>query len=193
MVMFKFVQFWFYALQMRRSYYAAERAKNLYDQERAFKFLRKARRAGCAALQIRSPIVHKRWRAALKKNLVAVHVLYQQELIIQQIPEEDFELIVSAMQVLSGWAEMKIQPNVNQIAAMVDVFEVAKSSLNSVDDVIELSMVYGHKQVFAPLWNIMQPFLAGEVTREETMKRLDACAEKLHKWLPEMILFPHPQ
>lgn len=52
--MLSFVRFIWYAMQMRRSYYAAEKAE---DEENTFQFLRKARRSGRAALQIQSPLI----------------------------------------------------------------------------------------------------------------------------------------
>lgn len=124
--MFKFAQFWFYALQMRRSYYAAEKAK---DEESTFQFLRKVRQAGRAALQIQSPFIHERWRVAMKKNLVSLHGLYQRG-VIARIPEEDLETVVYTIKVLNDWAEMNIQPNASQIAALLNVFDIKKRHLN---------------------------------------------------------------
>lgn len=182
--MFKFARFWFYALQMRRSYYAAERAE---DDERVFQFLRKARQAGRTALQIQSPFISQKIRAAMTRSLVAVHGLYQRGL-IARIPEEDLELVVSAMTHMKVLADMGIPPNVNQVVSAINTFEIAKSRLDL--DAKVSSIIYGSEYVPAPLRNIMQPFLAGEATREETEKRLDECVGKLRKWLPELILFP---
>lgn len=180
--MLSFVRFIWYAMQMRRSYYAAEKAE---DEENTFQFLRKARRSGRAALQIQSPLISQKIRAAMTKGLVAIHGLYQRG-VIARIPEEDLELVASALKVLNGWAVMEIQPNISQITAVISVFEDAKSSVKDVD----FNKIYDGKNAFAPIRNIMQSFFAGEATREETEKRLDACAGKLRKWLPELILFP---
>lgn len=180
--MFRFVRFLVYAMRMRRSYYAATRAK---DEESTFQFLRKARQFGLAALQIQSPFIPQQVRAAMKKNLVAVHGLYQRGL-IARMPEEDLELVVFIFKLLKSWSDMNIIPNARQVESAIQIFETAKFHLNSGAN---LGMIYGGERALMPLRNIMQPFFAGEATREETEKRLDECAGKLRKWLPEMILF----
>lgn len=186
--MFKFVQFWFYALQMRHSYKIAERAEN---EERTFQFLRKARQVGCAALQIRSPIIHERWRAAMKKNLVAVHSLYLRGL-IARIPEGDLELVASVMRHMRTWADMGVMPNAHQAYTLIREFKTAKNCLrmSSGNTDVALRQIYCGRYVFPPLGSIFQSFFAGEATREQTEKRLDEYAGKLRKWLPELILFP---
>lgn len=175
------LRFIFYAVQMRRSYYTAERAK---DKESVFQFLRKARQAGRTALQIQSPLISQQVRSVVKKNLVAIHGLYQRG-VIARIPEEDLELVSYALKTMKAWVAMGIASNVSQVATMVRPFEIAKKYLDA--DVEDVRMVHWD---FTPLYNVMMSFCAGKITREETEKRLDECAEKLRKWLPELFLFP---
>ncbi len=181
--MFETVRFGFYAGTVRSCFKAAARAKEVGNDQKVVLLLKKAMLAGQNALSIKSPKISEQQRSAVANSVSTVQWVYQREL-IRQIPEEDRELLMS---VLKPWMDMSIFTiGAHPVGLMIGMFDIAKSRLGKGKEV--LGIIYKGDHVPVPLWNIMQPFLAGEATQEETEKRLDECTAKLRKWMPE--LFP---
>lgn len=181
--MFETVKFGFHSAKMLSIFKAAAKAKEAGNNQQALLLLRKAMDAGQAALSIQSPKISEQQRSAVANGISSGQKLYQREL-IAQMPEDDRELLMS---VLKSWADMGIVTiGAHPIDQMIGMFEIAKSRLGTGREV--LGIIYKGDHVPAPLRNIMQPFLSGEASQEETEKRLDECTAKLKKWMPE--LFP---
>lgn len=181
--MFETVKFEFHSAKMRGIAKAAAKAKKAGNNQQALLLLRKALEAGHAALSIQGPKISEQQRSAIANIISSGQKLCQREL-IAQMPEDDRELLVS---VLKSWTDMGIVTiGAHPIDQMIGMFDIAKRRLGTGKEV--LGIIYKGDHVPAPLRNIMQPFLAEEVTQEETEKRLDECTAKLRKWMPE--LFP---
>jgi len=181
--MFETVRFGFHAGMVLNYFKAAARAKEVGNDQKTVLLLKKAMQAGQNALSIKSPKISDEQRATVQSGISSAQNLYQREL-IAQTPEEDRELLMS---VLKSWADMGIVTiGAHPIDQMIGMFEIAKSRLDKGKEV--LGIIYKGEHVPAPLQNIMQPFLAGEATQEETGKRLDECTAKLRKWMPELFL-----
>lgn len=184
--MFEAAKFNFHAGMVLDYFKAAARAKEVGNDQKTLLLLKKAMQAGQNVLSIKSPEISDEQRATVQIVISSVQKLYQLEL-VARMPEEDRELLMS---VLKSWSDMGIATiGVHPLDQMIGMFEIAKNRLDKGDKGKEvLGIIYESDHVPAPLRNIMQPFLAGEASQEETAKRLDECTAKLRKWMPE--LFP---
>jgi len=181
--MFEPLKFAFHANVMLGLMKSATRAKETGDDRRALHLLKKALKFGHHALAIQSVKISKQQRAVVTDGISATQRLYQCEL-ITQMPKDDQELLLS---VLKSWADMGIvTSSAYPGKQMIGMFEIAKNRLASGKEV--LGMLYEGGHVPAPLRKIIQSFLAGKTTQEETEKQLDSCTVKLKELIPQ--LFP---
>ncbi len=159
------MRFGFYAGMILSYFKAAERAKKVGNNQKTLQLLKNAMWAGKKALNIgtESLNIDNEQRATVQSAISSAQELYQREL-IAHVPEEDRELLMIGTYPLDQ---------------MIVMFEIAKGRLAKGREA--LGTIYEGDYVPAPLRNIMQPFLLGEATQEETAKRLDECMAKLRK------------
>lgn len=181
--MFEITKFNSYGNRMFGLAEAAMEAKTKGNGKKALELLREVLKVGHSALSIQSSKISERKRLIVAKLIMGTQKVYQREL-IAQMPEEDRGLLLS---VLKSWTDISVVTiGTPPIEQMIGMFEIAKNRLDKSKET--LGILYGGDHVTAPLRNIIQPFLVGQATQEETTKRLDECTAKLRKWLPE--LFP---
>ncbi len=181
--MFENVRFGFHSAKMFGMFKAATKAKEEGNNQGALLLLRKALETGHTALSIHGSKINEQQRSAVTSCISSGHKMYHREL-IAQMPEDDRELVMSVLKI---WTDMGIVTiGAHPIEQMIGMFDIAKSRLDSGKEV--LGMLYDGDHVPTPLRTIMQLFLAGEVSQEETEMQLDECTGKLRKWIPK--LFP---
>ena len=181
--MFERTRFGFHSGRMFAGFKIADRAYAKGDNRKALLALRGGLEAGHAALKIKSSNINGEARAAVAEFLPKIEELYRMELLVQ-MPEGDRELLKSVMK---SWTEMGVMTlAVHPTDQMIGMFDIAKRRLGIGTEALKI--VYDGDHVPAPLRKLMQAFLSGTISQEETEKRLDECAATLEKWMPE--LFP---
>lgn len=123
-----------------------------------------------------------------QRDLAAIIFIAKKKYIhgmLEYMPDYDRNLVMSVTKFWGEWIDMGgVQTEVTPIEQIINMFDIAKSCL--CDGGEAFGILYSDDRVPAQLWNIMQPFLAKEVTLEETEAQLDRCIAVLRKWLPEM-------
>ena len=108
---------------------------------------------------------------------------HQQEL-LSQIPEAEREVLLS---VIEFWSNMGITVvGASPLQQLIGVFDIAKHRLDGGKEVLRI--IYDGEHTPPLLRSIIQPFLEGGASKEETKARLDECTSTLQKWLPALLL-----
>ncbi|MFA6428963.1 MAG: hypothetical protein WCV84_00505 [Patescibacteria group bacterium] len=117
-------------------------------------------------------------RAAINDSIAEMQLLYFEEQ-IQLFSAEDRELVLSALVAWRGSSAFDVTGRSVSHKIILGMFDLARRRLG--DGPAILRYIYDGDHVPAPLRDIMQMFLQGKATHEETEQRLVACSERLKR------------